>query len=450
VENTYLVPIGSAFQHVDEVDQPGVLIAVPQGASPDLYLSAHLKYATLVRALSTTGVQSTAAFNLLKAGQVDAVATGRSGEQMFIDTSWPGQGRVLPENIFVAQLAPFMQQGNADALCWLGDYVEAAKTSGLLAQAIARAGIPLGLSVPAPSRGCAPKARCRDVIVAADASCRGSASINAGSDDADSDLAGCTQDPPGPYALGSTPVTLTCADTAGQTSSCTATVTVVDTTPPVIACPADQILECTNEGAVASFVATATDNCGAVAVQCTPPSGTTLPEDPGSTGVTCVAVDSSGNQAACRFQIAVRDTRPPTVTTKAVTLWPPDHSLRTISLSDCIENVVDECDGELPPTGTILRVTSDEPANARGDGETSADIVIVDAQTVQLRAERDARGDGRVYSIFATVGDDDGNQAPVVCKVQVPHDQSGAPAIDSGAASCVGQGCGAISALADR
>jgi hypothetical protein len=68
-------------------------------------------------------------------------------------------------------------------------------------------------------------------------------------------------------------------------------------------------------------------------------------------------------------------------------------------------------------------------------------MVIVDGQAVQLRAERDGSGDGRVYTIFADVTDDDGNTTEVACKVQVPHDQSGAPAVDSGAVSCVGQGC---------
>jgi hypothetical protein len=65
------------------------------------------------------------------------------------------------------------------------------------------------------------------VTVVADHSCRASASIDAGSDDADSDLAGCTQSPAGPYPLGTTNVTLTCIDTDGQSASCSANVTVV-------------------------------------------------------------------------------------------------------------------------------------------------------------------------------------------------------------------------------
>src|SRR6267142_2597628 len=201
-----------------------------------------------------------------------------------------------------------MHPGNPDAVCWLTDYIEAAKASGLLAQAIARTNITIGLAVPAPLPGCAPAARCRDVTMPADGSCQASASINAGSDDPDSDLADCTQSPAGPYALGTTPVTLTCADAEGLTSTCTANVTVIDATPPVIACPADQTLECTAESAMASFVPTVTDNCGTASVQCTPPAGTTFSEDAAPTAVSCIAVDAAGNQAGCGFQIAVQDT----------------------------------------------------------------------------------------------------------------------------------------------
>jgi hypothetical protein len=207
---------------------------------------------------------------------------------------------------------------------------------------------------------CPPIARCHDVTVPADTSCHGTGSINAGSSDADSD-ADCTQSPAGPYALGTTQVTLTCRDHAAvQTSSCTGVVAVVDTTPPVV---------------------------------------TTRPGD--------------ANGFIARF-------------------WPPDHSLQTVSLSDCIASVSDQCDATA--AGTIVRVSSDESVKA-------LDMVILGGQSVQLRADRDGSGDGRVYTMFADVTDEAGNTTPVACKVQVPHDASGAPAVDSGAVSCVGHEC---------
>jgi HYR domain/WD40-like Beta Propeller Repeat len=290
---------------------------------------------------------------------------------------------------------------------------------------------------------CTPTAKCQNVTVSADGACHGSASINAGSSDNDGDDdTTCTQSPAGPFGLGSTQATLTCTDKAsGLTDSCSATVTVVDTTPPVIVCPADQTLECTNEGALATFAPTVTDNCGVTSVQCSPASGSTFPEAPSPSSVTCAAMDGAGNQSTCVSRILVQDTLAPVVATYPgvdgfiASLWPPDRSLQTILLSDCIASIADQCDGTAP--ATVVRVTSDESVK----GKKSEDMVIVDGQTVQLRADRDGSGDGRVYTIFANVTDDDGNTAEVSCKVQVPHDQAGAPAVDSGVASCIGQGC---------
>jgi len=94
-------------------------------------------------------------------------------------------------------------------------------------------------------------------------------------------------------------------------------------------------------------------------------------------------------------------------------------------------------------TSTIINVTSDEPESGKGD-DTCNDIVIVDGTRVQLRAERNGNGDGRVYSISAVVTDDDGNATPVTCKVEVRKHRCGEPAVANAAAYCVGQDCGAV------
>ena len=448
VPNTYVVLNDSIFMSVNDLDRTGVKIGVMIGNSPAVYLARHLKSATLLTFAPGDALKA------LLAGQVDAVASGRPSLTTFVTTG-PGKGkyRMMPDNIFYAMLAPFMHLNNAEGACYLGDYIEAAKTSGLIYQTlnlITPPVFPSGSIVAPAMPTCTPFVKCQDVTVPADGSCHASASINAGSDDADSDLAGCTQSPMGPYDLGTTAVTLTCTDTEGVTSTCMANVTVVDTTPPVIACPADQTLECTAEGAMASFVPTVTDNCGA-SVQCTPSPGTTFSEDAAPTAVSCVAVDGSGNQAACGFQIAVQDTLPPVVTPKleangfSLTLWPPNHSYHTVTLNDCIQSVADQCDGALPVRGTILRVTSDESESGGGEGDdgTCDDIVLVDSTTVKLRAERSDESDGRVYSIFAMISDDHGNQAPLTCKVQVPRHHK-TTAVEGAAVSCVGQGCGGV------
>ena len=82
--------------------------------------------------------------------------------------------------------------------------------------------------------GTVPVAQCQDVTVAAGSNCAAEASVDAGSYDPAGDPLTITQSPPGPYPLGTNSVTLTVANGAGGTNTCTATVTVIDDTPPVI------------------------------------------------------------------------------------------------------------------------------------------------------------------------------------------------------------------------
>ena len=103
--------------------------------------------------------------------------------------------------------------------------------------------------------------------------------------------------------------TVTCMTTAGP--SCSFTVTVNDTQPPTVTCPANQTVV-TNQSVcqssscqVATFTATATDNCPGVTVGCTPPSGSCFPI--GTTTVTCTATDASMNTASCSFTVTAFD-----------------------------------------------------------------------------------------------------------------------------------------------
>ena len=103
--------------------------------------------------------------------------------------------------------------------------------------------------------------------------------------------------------------TVTCSTTAGP--SCSFTVTVNDTQPPAVTCPADLVAVtpqnvCTTTScAIVTYSATATDNCPGVTLVCTPPSGSCLP--PGVTTVTCTATDASSNTSSCSFTVTVFD-----------------------------------------------------------------------------------------------------------------------------------------------
>ncbi len=85
-------------------------------------------------------------------------------------------------------------------------------------------------------------------------------------------------------------------------------------------------------------------------------------------------------------------------------------------------------------TISLVGVTSNEPDNGLGDGDTPDDMVTVDDTTFQLRAERAASGSGRVYTITYQATDTCGDTTIVSATVTVPHDQGKKPKSDDTAA----------------
>lgn len=245
----------------------------------------------------------------------------------------------------------------------------------------------------------------------------------------------CTPAAGSTFPLGTTGVTCTATDAAGNQARCSFPVVVEDTQPPSIACPAPATAECTgNGGAMVTLgPAMATDSCTEASVSGPGPAWYPV----GTTPVTFTATDTSGNPASCTTSVTVTDSAPPAVEVTGLGgIWPPDHELRTVRLDECGIVVRDGCSGTaVPSAARITCVSSDEPLNDRGDGSTAPDIVMVDARTVMLRAERQGSGDGRVYRIHFTVDDGHGNQSEAVCVAAVPHDlRGGAPGEDSGEA----------------
>ncbi|KFE70727.1 hypothetical protein DB31_5769 [Hyalangium minutum] len=116
------------------------------------------------------------------------------------------------------------------------------------------------------------------------------------------------------FSLGTTAVTVTATDGAGNTSSCTFTVIVRDTTPPALACGADLVAEATaRSGASVNFsLPTATDAVTATPVLTASHASRSL-FPLGATRVTVTASDEAGNTRTCAFTITVRDTTAPEV-----------------------------------------------------------------------------------------------------------------------------------------
>ena len=76
---------------------------------------------------------------------------------------------------------------------------------------------------------------------------------------------------------------------------------------------------------------------------------------------------------------------------------------------------------EVDPTPTIsVDVTSNELDDGSDDGNTVNDIVIVDQDAFQLRAERCGVGSGRIYTITYTATDASGNLTTESATVTVP------------------------------
>ena len=107
------------------------------------------------------------------------------------------------------------------------------------------------------------------------------------------------------FRIGSSNVVCRATDSAGNVSTCRFVVTVTDTTPPRVTCSPDINVGTTNTaGQVVGYPAGASDPCGIASFGCQPSSGSLFPV--GTTTVTCVAVDGSGNSNACSFRVTVR------------------------------------------------------------------------------------------------------------------------------------------------
>lgn len=217
------------------------------------------------------------------------------------------------------------------------------------------------------------------------------------------------------FSIGTTTVKLSAVDGAGNTGTASFTVTVRDTIAPVLTVPANVVLEATSAaGAVATFTASATDAVGAT-VTTSVASGSTFAF--GTTTVNVTAVDAAGNSSTGSFTVTVRDTTAPTFSVapspSSGTLWPPNHQMVPISVTASALDVVGA-------TLRIVRVTSSEPDNGLGDGDTAGDWVITGPLTVNLRAERGGNGSGRTYTITVEARDAANNVTESITSVFVP------------------------------
>ncbi len=117
------------------------------------------------------------------------------------------------------------------------------------------------------------------------------------------------------------------------------------------------------------------------------------------------------------------DTTPPEIDLDVLTgtLWPPNHKMVKVAQ-------ISATDDSDPAPILSVEVSSNEPLNGPGDGNTNADWEW-DAATgeLYLRAERAGGKSGRIYTVTVTASDESENTSTESFEVTVPHNKKGRP-----------------------
>lgn len=144
VDYSFLVPAGSPIQSFAQADQRGVRIAAVSNHSSTLTLSRKL-----TRAEQVGTATPDEAFELLRSGRVDAWASIRPTLLEF-SVKLPGS-RVLADSYGANWPALVVPKGQDARLAYLSEFVEEAKASGMVQQAIERSGY-AGYQVAPPGK----------------------------------------------------------------------------------------------------------------------------------------------------------------------------------------------------------------------------------------------------------------------------------------------------------
>src|SRR5262249_5573474 len=145
-QNTYAVLDHSPIRSIDDIDQPGIRVGVAARDAGDLFLTRTLKHAKLER---NQGGNLDTALAKLKAGEIDAYAANRQRLSAF--AARLPEIRLLPDNFYGVEQAIILPKGNV-GLAAVNSFLDEARTSGLIAAAIERAGL-VGVDVAPPREG---------------------------------------------------------------------------------------------------------------------------------------------------------------------------------------------------------------------------------------------------------------------------------------------------------
>jgi hypothetical protein len=211
-------------------------------------------------------------------------------------------------------------------------------------------------------------------------------------------------------------ITVTVKDASGNASSAIVSISVVDSTAPVIVSTPGPISVSANsncQGAVPNIVSSvvATDNCtpaNQLIVTQNPAPGTLL--GTGAYMITVTVTDASGNSSSATIPFSVVDTTAPVIHSLSASpnvFSSPNHQLVPVTISVAAS---DNCDPA--PVSKIISITCNE-STAPGD------IQITGNLSVTLAATRNPAGNGRVYTITVQCTDASGNASTASVTVTV-------------------------------
>jgi len=167
----------------------------------------------------------------------------------------------------------------------------------------------------------------------------------------ESGIISLTNNAPAQFALGTTIVIWTAIDGAGNVGIATQTITVVDTTPPVLSSLPNIVAEASNtKQPVELTMPEVKDAVGVISLTNDAPTVFPL----GETIVTWTATDVAQNSATTTQKVTIVDTTPPTI-------HPPKDVVAEATSFN--ETVVDLGEATVVDNGKIVSITNDAPAS---------------------------------------------------------------------------------------
>tara|TARA_R110002072_G_scaffold192257_1_gene349144 strand:- start:24138 stop:31889 length:7752 start_codon:yes stop_codon:yes gene_type:complete len=153
-----------------------------------------------------------------------------------------------------------------------------------------------------------------------------------------------SQDPGTSFPVGTTTVTATATDPAGNTASCTFDVTVTDNEPPVAVCMDLTVqLDASGNASItpADIDGGSSDNCGIASLAITP--STFSCADVGPNTVTLTVTDVNGNSSTCTSTVTVEDNVPPVAVCQDITIQLDANGDASIVPADVDGGSTDAC-----------------------------------------------------------------------------------------------------------